>query len=245
MLFRSGYQSGTIKNLEFDNLVIGDAFTVVNNGKYEPTSRTGAYKSYDKSLAASYSIMNSRKTCSETYKANANNAYRFYTEKVMIEGKEKAQSFRRMMPLYEWFQRRVSSANALFILNKGSIENVKMNYLATATWSDTNDCILADGLVLVNDGLVKDSVVERKVYDGNYSTAPQAGRVVFLNRINGRIDNLYLTTNGIGNNAPLNTKGVIDLTVCETSNALASSVSGLDTNIWNGISLIDGCAIRV
>ena len=149
------------------------------------------------------------------------------------------------MVLFAYKNDRESGPNALFLKNEGTIENIKMSYIATGTHSDINNCVRADGFVLVNDGAVKNSIVERIVYEGAYAKKPQKGRMIYLNRANGSIDNVYLTTNGIGNELPYNTKGTYDVTECTSSNLLASTVSKLDTNVWNGAYLIKGCALRV
>ena len=237
-----GYQAGTVKNISFDNLSIGDTQTIINNGKYQPTSRRGNWGSFANTVLEAYTgELNADKSQSVGYNLNSRSAYRFYTEKVSVDGKEKAESFKRGIVCLGYRNERESSANALFIHNEGKIENVKMSYVATGTISDTNNNLRADGLVLVNDGSIKNSIVERRVFDNSYVKLPQAGRVVYLNRLNGSVENLYLTTNGIGNEISLNTKGFMDLTVCASSSDLLTTVNGLDSSIWNGTSLIKGC----
>ncbi|MBR7110274.1 MAG: hypothetical protein IKC83_00210, partial [Clostridia bacterium] len=241
-----GYQAGTVKNISFDNLSIGDVQTIVNNGKYDYASRKGNWGSYVGSIGALYTgMLNADNNQSEGYGVNSRSADRFYIERVTIDGKEKADSFRRGIPFFGYWNNRESTANALFIKNEGTIENIKMSYIATGTISDGNNVAMANGFVLVNDGKVNNSVVERKVYEGQYITKPQKGRLIFLNRPNGSVENVYLTTNGIGNDMPYNSKGLYDVTECNTSNLLAGTVSGLDASIWSGASLIKGCALKV
>lgn len=176
-----GMNEGTIRNIEFENVNIPNSATRRIDGKYyEAAAHESGANPSDNPNAFHNIYMGMTTPCNDeefaTLQENASKIASIDKTTVKI-----ARSGRH------WGA--TSETSAMVIVNYGSIENVHYANVLTTRGSVYNNSVLGNGLVVVNNGIVKSCIIGLTLKNVWIDVIDTANAIASVNRYEGTVKN--------------------------------------------------------